>query len=67
MEVLGDTSQVHSTAESIDLDETAKGPRDAETPAAVRAPFKPVEAGGDDESSKEEDTLSYFAKLAKED
>ena len=67
MEVLGDTSQVHSTAESIDLDETAKGPRYAETPAAVRAPFKPVEAGGDDESSKEEDTLSYFAKLAKED
>ena len=54
-------------AESIDLDNTASGPRYAETPAAVRAPFKPVEAGSDDDSGKEEDTLSYFAKLAKED
>ena len=67
MEVLGDANQVHSTAESIDLDNTASGPRYAETPAAVRAPFKPVEAGSDDDSGKEEDTLSYFAKLAKED
>ena len=73
MEVLGDANQVHSTAESIDLDNAASGPRYAETPrytdSAATEPFASSsrQADIDDDSDKEEDTLSYFAKLAKED
>ena len=69
LEVLGEEGQVLSTAESVELDTTASAPRYAATPPAApqRESFKPVEAGSDDEEGKEDDTLSYFAKLAKED
>lgn len=69
LEVLGEEGQVLSTAESVELDTTASAPRYAATPAAApqRESFKPVEAGSDDDEGKEDDTLSYFAKLAKED
>ena len=67
-EVLGEEGQVLSTAESVELDTTASAPRFAATPAASpqRESFKPVEAGSVDEEDTG-DTLSYFAKLAKED
>ena len=65
LEVLGEEGQVLSTAESVELDTTASAPRYAAAPQ--RESFKPVEAGSDDEEGKEDDTLSYFAKLAKED
>ena len=67
-EVLGEEGQVLSTAESVELDTTASAPRYAATPAAApqRESFKPVEAGSVDEEDTG-DTLSYFAKLAKED
>jgi hypothetical protein len=69
LEVLGEEGHVLSTAESVELDTTASAPRYAATPAASPwdESFKPVEAGSDDDEGKEEDTLSYFAKLAKED
>ena len=67
LEVLGEEGQVLSTAESVELDKTDSAPRYAATPAAVtQGDFKPVEAGSADEDDTG-DTLSYFAKLAKED
>jgi hypothetical protein len=49
------------------LSESQPAPRKATVEAAApREAFKPVEAGSDDEEDTG-DTLSYFAKLAKED
>jgi hypothetical protein len=66
-EVLGEEGQVLTTAEAVELSESQPAPRKATVEAAApREAFKPVEAGSDDEEDTG-DTLSYFAKLAKED
>lgn len=69
-DVLGESGQVLNTAERTQLDETAPAPRITAAKAPVQreaAPaYKaPVETNSDE--TGEEDTLSYFAKLAKED
>lgn len=65
MDVLGESGQVLTTAERTQLDETAPAPRRASVEAAPMPARKAaVEA---DEEAGDEDTLSYFAKLAKED
>ena len=65
MDVLGESGQVLTTAERTQLDETAPAPRRAVAEAAPMPARKAaVEA---DEEAGDEDTLSYFAKLAKED
>jgi len=65
MDVLGESGQVLTTAERTQLDETAPAPRRASAEAAPMPARKAaVEA---DEEAGDEDTLSYFAKLAKED
>jgi hypothetical protein len=66
-EVLGEEGQVLTTAEAVELDEFRSAPKKATAEAtAPREAFKPVEAGSGDEEDTG-DTLSYFAKLAKED
>ena len=65
-EVLGETGQPLTTAERVDLDESTPAPKRVAAEAAPKREFKPVEAAvssGDDE----DDGMSYFAKLAKED
>jgi hypothetical protein len=66
-EVLGEQGQVLTTAEQTDLDEKAAAP----APKAAAAP-QPRQGilraeASTEESGDEEDTLSYFAKLAKEE
>jgi hypothetical protein len=64
-EVLGEAGQVLTTAESVDLDEKAPAPvAKAVEARPLRQAAPKAEAAEDGE---EEDTLSYFAKLAKED
>lgn len=64
-EVLGEAGQVLTTAESVDLDEKAPAPvAKAVEARPLRQTAPKAEAAEDGE---EEDTLSYFAKLAKED
>ena len=66
-EVLGEEGQVLTTAEAVELDESRSAPKKATAEAtAPREAFKPVETGSGDEEDTG-DTLSYFAKLAKED
>jgi len=63
--VLGEEGGSYSTAEQISLDETAAAPKlpQREQPAMQeRESFDPVSATSND--SSEDDTLSYFAKLA---
>ena len=65
--VLGEDEVVGpvSTAESVSLDETASAPTPKETPAPTpSAAETPATSGGDDD---EDDTLSYFQKLAAQD
>lgn len=59
-EVLGEEGLVLSTAESVALDEKAPAPKPKAAPAPSIA--EAADTGSDDE----EDTLSYFAKLAKD-
>jgi len=59
MKVLGQEAAPLTTAESVTLDETASAPRSS-APAPTPEPV--VAASADDE----DDTLSYFAKLAQE-
>jgi len=55
-----------STAESVSLDETAEAPTPRETPAPTpNAAETPATTGGSDDD--EDDTLSYFQKLAAQD
>ena len=61
-EVLGETGQPLTTAESTDLDESTPAPRKATATAAA-----PRAEASTQDSDGEENTLSYFAKLAKED
>ena len=63
-EVLGESGQVLTTAESVDLDEKREAP--APKAAAAAAPRVAAAPSVDDDEA-ENDTLSYFAKLAKED
>jgi gp32 DNA binding protein like len=66
-EVLGDTGQSVATAEATDLEESAPAPRrDSVAASAPRSVSSPAAADSDD-SNEDEGTLSYFAKLAKED
>ena len=72
MEVLGESGQVLTTAEQTELDEKATAPRKATAEAApIRESFvqKPAAkaAAETEDGGEDEDTLSYFAKLAKED
>ena len=54
-----------STAESVSLDETAEARTPKETPDPTpNAAETPATTGGDDD---EDDTLSYFQKLAAQD
>jgi len=64
-EVLGEAGQVLTTAEQTDLDEKteAPAPRAAAALPPRSAPAKQAESA----DGEDEDTLSYFAKLAKED
>lgn len=65
-EVLGESGQVLTTAEQTELDEKKEAP----APKAVAAPAPRASAAPraeSEESGEDEDTLSYFAKLAKED
>lgn len=64
-EVLGEQGQVLTTAEQTDLDEKTEAPAPKAAAAATprSAPAKQAESA----DGEEEDTLSYFAKLAKED
>lgn len=66
-EVLGESGTPLTTAEQTDLDETALAP--SRKAASAPAPREESRSSADEgeESGKEEDTLSYFAKLAKED
>lgn len=70
-DVLGESGQVLSTAERTQLDESTPAPRKAAAEAAAPREAAPaprkaaVQADG--EEAGDEDTLSYFAKLAKED
>ena len=59
MKVLGEEARPVTTAESIDLDETAPAPTMSEAAPAESAPVASADSG-------EDDTLSYFAKLAQE-
>lgn len=59
-EVLGEEGLVLSTAEAVSLDEKAPAPKPKAAPAPSIA--EAADTGSDDE----EDTLSYFAKLAKD-
>ena len=61
-EVLGEAGQVLTTAEQTDLDEKTEAPAHR---AAAALPPRSAPAKQDD--GEDEDTLSYFAKLAKED
>lgn len=64
-DVLGESGQPLTTAERTQLDESAPAPRRATAEApVVRVAAPRTEA---DEESGDEETLSYFAKLAKED
>lgn len=63
-DVLGESGQVLTTAERTQLDETAPAPRHA---ASEAAPIPARKAAVEADDSGDEDTLSYFAKLAKED
>ena len=65
VEVLGESGQVLTTAEQTTLDESSVAPV-RKTAVAPEAREVPAAAVGDDKEG-EEDTLSYFAKLAKED
>lgn len=65
-DVLGESGQVLTTAERTELDETAPAPRRAAVEAPQPRTATPVKSSVDDDSG-DEDTLSYFAKLAKED
>lgn len=61
-EVLGEAGQVLTTAEQTDLDEKTEAP----APRAAAA-LPPRSAPAKQDDGEDEDTLSYFAKLAKED
>jgi len=66
-EVLGEQGMVLTTAESVDLDTKVEAPAFKAAPAAqprAAAPLPKAESAAADD---DEDTLSYFAKLAKED
>jgi len=66
-EVLGDTGQSLATAATTDLEESTPAPRrDSVAASAPRSVSSPAAADSDD-SNEDEGTLSYFAKLAKED
>lgn len=64
--VLGESGVPMTTAESISLDEHDDGPKfkavEAKTPRPAKAPV--VNDGPDEVPSDDDDTLSYFAKLA---
>lgn len=67
-EVLGESGQVLTTAEQTELDEKKEAP----APRAAAAPVPRTNSilrneEKSDEGGEDEDTLSYFAKLAKED
>ena len=64
-DVLGESGQPLTTAERTQLDESAPAPRRAAAEAPVARVAAPRAAA--DEESGDEETLSYFAKLAKED
>ena len=70
-EVLGEEGQALTTAEQVDLDESAPAPRAGSTraePVRESAPaFKPVAAKAQNDGEDDDDALSYFAKLAKQD
>jgi hypothetical protein len=68
-DVLGESGQVLTTAERTQLDETAPAPRRAAVEAPAPREVVPTRkaAISADEDGGDEDTLSYFAKLAKED
>ena len=63
-EVLGEAGQVLTTAEQTDLDEKTEAPAPR---AAAALPPRSAPAKSEETDAEEEDTLSYFAKLAKED
>ena len=61
-EVLGEAGQVLTTAEQTDLDEKTEAPA-----PRTAAALPPRSAPAKQDDGEDEDTLSYFAKLAKED
>ena len=63
--VLGETGTPMTTAEAVSLDEQDEGPKFKAVEAKKPRAAKPVESEGPDEMpSEDDDTLSYFAKLA---
>lgn len=67
MDVLGESGQVLTTAERTQLDETAPAPRRAVAEAAPMTARKAAIETDSGDEGEDSDTLSYFAKLAKED